>query len=83
MVTRSLIYFGLVILISSGSLVAAADIPWQVPASLQLAKYGYELRRSPSAAGLHTCRPIIKPARYSTSSSQPRRTQRILQGDLL
>ena len=51
MVTRSSVYFGLVILITSGLLVAAADIPWQVRASLQLAKYGYELRRSPSAAG--------------------------------
>lgn len=50
MVTRSLIYFGLVIFVGSGSLVAAADIPWQVRASLQLAKYGSELRRSPSAA---------------------------------
>lgn len=49
MVTRSSLYFGLVILITSGSPIAAADIPWQVRASLQLAKY--ELRRSPSAAG--------------------------------
>ena len=50
MVTRSWVYVGLVMFISSGSLVAAADIPWQVGASLQLAKYGYEVRRSPSAA---------------------------------
>jgi amino acid transporter len=52
MVTRSLVDFGLVLLIISGSLVAAADIPWQVRASSQLAKYDYELRRSPSAAGV-------------------------------